>query len=455
MHLNRNSVPIAVTIAALALVAHCLTWPVSSARAQDIDLVSRTLENGLQVVVIPDRRAPVVTHMIWYKVGSADEPRGQSGVAHFLEHLLFKATQTYPAGEFSRKVAEIGGQENAFTSSDYTAYYQKVTPEALEMVMRYEADRMRKLVLTEVDMETERAVILEERSQRTDTRPGGMLTEAMRAALYQNHPYGIPNIGWEHEIRALTLRNVLGFYDRFYRPKNAVLIVAGDVDADTVLRYASSTYGKIEADEGPVERVMTTEPPPRAERRVILRDHRVGAASLRRDYLAPSYRVAEPREAEALDLLATILGGASTSRIKRALLVDDPIASRAGASYWGGFRDMTDFSIYATPLPGVEVEDVERRLDAIVSELIENGVMQAELDAARNSLIKSSLFDLDSQTSMARLFGTVLSTGGRIEDVTEWTARLRQVTVDDVNSAARKYLAKRRSVTGYLLTEND
>lgn len=452
MPLLHRSTPIAFVAIVLTLMAHSVLWP-ARVHAQNVDVTSQTLDNGLQVVVIPDRRTPVVTHMIWYKAGGADEIPGKSGVAHFLEHLLFKATKTYPAGEFSRKIAEIGGQENAFTTSDYTAYYQQVTPEALEMVMRYEADRMRNLVLTEIDVEKERAVVLEERAQRTDTRPGGMLTEAMRAALYQNHPYGIPNIGWEHEIRSLTLRDMLEFYDRFYRPGNAIVVVAGDVDAATVMRYAEATYGLIEAVDLPVDSVRPAEPQPRAERHVLLRDRRVGSPSFRRDYLAPSYRVAEPREAEALDLLATIMGGASTSRIKRGLLVDDTIASRAGASYWGGFRDMTDFSIYATPLPGFTIEQIEQRLDSIIEDVVENGVTQAELDTARNGLIKSSLFDLDSQTSMARLFGTVLSTGGAIEDVTEWTERLALVTVGDVNRAARKYLSKPRSVTGYLLKE--
>ena len=452
MPLLHRSAPIAFVAIVLTLMAHSLLWP-SRVHAQNVDVTSQTLDNGLQVVVIPDRRTPVVTHMIWYKAGGADEMPGKSGVAHFLEHLLFKATKTYPAGEFSRKVAEIGGQENAFTTSDYTAYYQKVTPEALEMVMRYEADRMRNLVLTENDVETERAVVLEERAQRTDTRPGGMLTEAMRAALYQNHPYGIPNIGWEHEIRSLTLRDMLDFYDRFYRPKNAIVVIAGDVEAATVMRYAKATYGMIEDGDLPVGSVRPAEPQPRAERHVLVRDRRVGSPSFRRDYLAPSYRVAEPREAESLDILATILGGASTSRIKRDLLVDATIASRAGASYWGGFRDMTDFSIYATPLPGFTIEQVEQRLDSIIEDVLENGVTQAELDTARNGLIKSSLFDLDSQTSMARLFGTVLSTGGAIEDVTEWTERLALVKVGDVNRAARKYLSKPRSVTGYLLKE--
>lgn len=411
------------------------------------------LDNGLEIVVIPDHRAPVVTHMIWYKAGSADEPWGKSGIAHFLEHLLFKGTETAEPGEFSRAVAEIGGQENAFTGVDYTAYYQKVSPEALEMVMRYESDRMQNLILTEVDVLTERDVILEERRQRVDANPGSILSEALNAAIYQNHPYGIPIIGWEHEMSALTLKDAVDFYNLHYTPNNAVLIVAGDVEPQEVLELARKTYGLIERRAEPGERVRPREPEPVASREVSYRDARVSVPSLRRMYLAPSYRLAEPREAEALDILSSILGGASTSRIKRALMVDQSIASSAGASYWGGLYDSAELSVYLTPLPNVELQTAEASLDAIIEDLRQNGITQEELDTARDYLIKSMMFSSDSQTSMARLYGTVLTAGGTITDVVEWPDRMMAVTVEDVNKVARKYLDARRSTTGYLLPE--
>lgn len=411
------------------------------------------LDNDMEIVVIPDRRAPVVTHMIWYKVGSADETPGMSGIAHFLEHLMFKGTTNAPAGEFSARVAAIGGKENAFTAADYTAYYQKVAPDALGMVMSYEADRMANLVVDEKDIEAEREVVLQERRQRVDTRPGGILSEAMGAALYLNHPYGIPIIGWEHELASLTVRDATDFYQRHYGPNNAVLIVAGDVDPANVLELARETYGKIERRGDPSKRVRPREPEPRSERRVYYSDARVTAPSFRRIYLAPSYRLAKPREAEALDLLAAILGGLSTSRIKRELLVDNQMAASAGASYWGGFYDMSEFSIHATPLPGQELEAVEKRIDAIIARIVEEGVTGDELEAAKSSLIKSALFDRDSQTSMARTYGTVLVTDGTIEDVVRWPERIRAVTIEDVNAAARKYLKKNRAVSGYLLKD--
>ncbi|MGI9399825.1 MAG: M16 family metallopeptidase [Rhizobiaceae bacterium] len=428
-----------------------------TAKASDtmkfVEPSSFVLDNGLEIVVIPDHRAPVVTHMIWYKAGAADEPWGKSGIAHFLEHLLFKGTKTAKPGEFSAAIAGIGGQENAFTSVDYTAYYQKIAPESLEMVMRYESDRMQNLVLTELDVATERDVILEERRQRVDASPGSILAEALNAAVYQNHPYGIPIIGWEHEMTALTLEDAVDFYDRFYTPNNAILIVAGDVEPEEVLELAKKTYGPIKRRAEPGQRVRPGEPGSNASREVSYRDARVSIPSMRRIYLAPSYRLAEPREAEALDILATVLGGASTSRIRRGLLVDETIASNAGASYWGGFYDNAELSVYLTPLPDVDLETAEARLDTIIEDLRQNGITQEELDTARDSLIKSMMFSSDSQTSMARLYGAVLTSGGTVEDVVQWPDRMMAVTVEDVNKAARKYLDKRRSTTGYLLPE--
>ena len=438
-----------VVILVLALQAASV-YPVR-AIAAGADVAQFKLQNGLEIVVIQDRRTPVVSHMIWYKVGSADEPRGKSGIAHFLEHLLFKGTKTYPPGEFSRKVAEIGGEENAFTTVDQTAYFQKVTPDALEMVMRYEADRMRNLVLHRDDLETERQVVLEERNQRVNANPAAMLSEAMAAALYQNHPYGTPIIGWQHEIEALTLEDTLAFYERFYRPSNAVLIVAGDIDPLRVFELAKATYGQIARSGGPVVRERPVEPEPVAARRVVLHDARVTAPSLRRNYLVPSYRLAEPGEAEALDLLASILGGTSTSRIRRSMMVDEPVAASAGAYFWGGYYDMAELTVYVTPLPGTGLGEAEDRLDAIIADLLENGIDQEELDTARIGFIKATIFERDSQTSLARTYGTVLTTGGTVEDVVEWPDRLRAVTLDDINKVARKYLDPRRSVTGLLL----
>ncbi len=418
------------------------------------DVTSFTLKNGLQVVVIPDHRAPVVTHMLWYKVGSADEQPGKSGLAHYLEHLMFKGTKTVPGGEFSAKVAEIGGQENAFTTTDYTGYYQKVAPQALEEMMRLEADRMSNLVLTDATVLPERDVIQEERRSRTDNNPGSLLSEAVQAALFQNHRYGIPIIGWQHEVQQLTKEDAIEFYDKYYTPNNAVLIVAGDVTAELVKELAEKTYGKVEVRAEPGKRVRPQEPEPKAARIVSLSDERVTSPSWQRTFLVPSYTTAEPGEAEALDILGEIIGGSTTSRLYKQLVVKSKLAASAGAYYQGGALDDTRFMFYATPRQGVTLAQVEAEIEKAVSELLEKGVSEKEVARGINRQLKSVIFTRDSQSTLARIYGASLVMGETLEDIDQWPDRISKVTVDDVNMVARKYLRKLRSVTGYLRPKN-
>ena len=436
----------------LAMVPLLLLPAVAGAAGDQAPKIeSFTLDNGLEVVVIPDRRAPVVTHMVWYKAGAADEPWGKSGIAHFLEHLMFKGTSNTPEREFSRAVAAIGGQENAFTSYDYTAYYQKVTPDALGRVMAYEADRMANLVLSDEQVLPERDVILEERRQRISNRPIARLSEAMNAALYQNHPYGIPVIGWEHEMAQLSREDALEFYQRFYTPNNAVLVVAGDVDARDVLALARDTYGKVERRAEAPPRVRPMEPEPDSPRRVSYSDVRVTSPSFYRIYLVPSYRLAEGKDAEALEILSNILGGASGSRLRKELVIDEQVVESASAGYMGGAYDHGEFSVRASLFAGGDPQAVEARIDGIINRILTDGVTAQEVEAAQESLIRSTMYERDSQTTMARLYGSVLTTGGTIEDIVQWPERIRSVTVEDVNAAARKWLEPRRSVTGLLL----
>ena len=411
------------------------------------------LENGLQVVVIPDHRAPVVTHMVWYKAGSADEPTGKSGIAHYLEHLMFKGTTTVPAGEFSAKVSEIGGQENAFTTADYTAYYQKIIPSALKMVMTYEADRMENLILTDETVLPERNVILEERRQRVDSNPGAILGETSRAMLFKHHPYGRPVIGWEHEMLALTKDDAIAFYDKFYTPNNAVLVIAGDVTREMVETLANATYGKVKRRAEPGKRVRVSEPEPIAAKSAEYFDKRVTSPSWRRSYLVPSYNQAKGNDAEALDILAVILGGASTSRINQKIILGDKTATAAGSYYQGGSYDMSTFSIYGVPRGDVTLATLETAIENVIANLIENGVTQKEVDRARNRLINTTIFDRDSQTTMARMYGAVLSMGGTIETIEKWPERVSGVSVEDVERVAKNYLKKSRSVTSYLRPE--
>ncbi|MBN8179573.1 insulinase family protein [Roseibium aggregatum] len=405
------------------------------------NLESFTLDNGLQVVVIPDRRAPVVTHMIWYKVGSADEPEGQSGVAHFLEHLMFKGTHDHPNGEFSKMVADRGGQENAFTSTDYTAYFQKVAKQHLPLMMKLEADRMENLVLSDEVVTPERDVVLEERRMRVDSDPGSRLQEALNSITFVNHPYGSPVIGWQSEIEALNKEAAIAFYDRFYTPNNAVVVIAGDVDVDAVRKLAQETYGKVARRAEPGERLRPAEPPLAGERRIAVSDPRVRQESLSQIWIVPSQTTGEGRTPEALDILSYILGEGPSSRLHKALVLDQEAALSAGAYYQGSALDNGRFGLYAVPRPGYTLEDMERLIAAELQKLLETGVTEEEVERARNSMVASAIYAQDSQSGLARLFGGALTTGQTIENVQTWPSQVQAVTPEDVLDAARTYLA--------------
>ena len=412
-----------------------------------------TLSNGLELVVIPDHRAPVVTHMIWYKVGAADETPGKSGLAHFLEHLMFKGTAKNPAGKFSQVVARIGGQENAFTSQDYTGYYQRVPSEQLKTVMEFEADRMMGLQLTDEVVLPERNVILEEQNQRIGNNPSARLTEQIDAALYLNHPYGKPVIGWRHEMEQLSRDDAIGFYRRFYAPNNAVVVIAGDVDPAQARMLAEDSYGRI-ARHGPMApRMRAQEPPPVAVRSLTLADPRVEMPTLQRAYLVPSFSTAKRGESEALEVLAHILGSGSNSRLYRALVVDKPLAVVANAWYDASELDMSKFGVHGSPRPGVTLPQLEAEMDAVIAQVIDKGVTEEELERTKTRLIADAVYSEDNQASMARWYGTALTTGASVNDVRRWPDRIRAVTADQVRDAARQWLDKRRSVTGYLIKD--
>ncbi|MGB8550121.1 MAG: pitrilysin family protein, partial [Xanthobacteraceae bacterium] len=397
-------------------------------------------------------RVPVVTQMVWYRVGSADEPPGKSGIAHFLEHLMFKGTEKNPGGKFSQVLATIGGQENAFTTSDYTGYYQRVAREYLPLVMEFEADRMTGLVLTDANVLPELDVVLEEYNMRVANSPDARLREQVEAALFLNHPYGRPVIGWHHEIKKLNREDALAFYRRYYTPNNAVVVIAGDVTADEVKALAEKTYGKVarRSEIGPRKRPQ--EPEHTAARQVTLADPRA-TPSLQRAYLAPSDSTAKPGEAEALEVLAHVLGGGSNSRLQRALVEDRGLANGAGATYSGTSVDQTLFSVYATPRPHVSLTELETAMDAVIDELATNGITPEELARAKTRMIADAVYAKDNQATLARWYGAALATGSTVDDVKSWTEQVRAVTADSVRAAARTWLDKHHSVTGYLIRE--
>lgn len=426
--------------------------PGPTARAAVFNPESFTLANGMQVVVISNHRAPIVIHMVWYKVGSADEPPGKSGIAHFLEHLLFKGTPLVPPGEFSRIVAKNGGQDNAFTTADYTGYFQRVAKDRLDLVMRLEADRMINLVLTDDVVIPERDVVLEERRTRTDNDPASQLHEMSRAALYLHHPYRIPVIGWRHEIEQLSTADALAFYRRYYAPNNAILVVAGDVTAAEVLPLAEKHYGAIPRGEI-VPRRRVVEPDQTAPRRVELRSARVGQAQWSRNYLAPSYNAGERLHVHALQVLAEVLGAGPSSRLYKALVVEKPIATSVGAWYSPDRVDLGEFGVYGSPRPGVEIGEIEKAIEAEIARIVKDGVTEDEVALAKKRMLAQSVYVRDSLRAGPNVFGRTLAIGGTIADVEDWPERVRAVTVAQVNAAARHVVQPARSVTSTLLPE--
>lgn len=415
------------------------------------DISEFSLSNGMKVIVIPDHRAPVVTHMVWYRVGAADELPGKSGIAHFLEHLMFKGTGKIKPGDFSKIIARNGGQDNAFTSQDATAYFQRVAKDRLPLIMEMEADRMTNLKLGEGDVITERKVILEERRSRVENDPSSILNEQMLASLYLSHPYGTPVIGWQHEMEALNLNDAVKFYKRYYAPKNAILVVAGDVDEGEVRKLAEQTYGKVETNSEANVRARPQEPEPVVARRIELVDPRAGQATIQRFYLAPSYSTAGEGEAEAMDLLMKIAASGTTSRMYKELVVKQKLASSAGGWYSGSGLDSGRIGVYGVSNGKNSVADIEEAIDRALEEIKINGVTQEELNRARNTYIAEYAYGADSQSSLARRYGWGLVNGRTVNDISKWPDRLHNVSVEDVQRAAVKYLDLKRSVTGVLL----
>lgn len=431
------------------VIAALLLGSTANAEAVVFSPKSFMLSNGMQVVVVTNRRAPIVAHMVWYKIGAADEPAGKSGIAHFFEHLMFKGTKSFPHGEFSKLVARNGGTENAFTTQDYTAYFQKVARDKLELVMKLEADRMTNLVLTDKEVLPERDVVLEERRSRIDNNPAAQLYEASQAALFLNHPYKIPVIGWKHEIAALTTKDALDFYRRYYVPNNAILIVAGDITVDELRPLAEKYYGTI--PRGPdIVRNRISEPPHLAARRVEMENPRVGLPDWSRHYTAPSYRTAKGNQAYALQIFADIIGGGSTSRLYRRLVVEQGIAAAAGAWYSPNQLDFARFALSVTPRPGTPLATVEKAMLADIDAILKNGVTEAEVARAKKKLVAGAVYARDSLAAAPNIIGGALATGRTIEDIEAWPDRINAVTLDQVNEAARAVLVARRSVTNIL-----
>ncbi len=447
--LRRASLAVVLSAAALAAA------PIAQAQEAPDPVTTFTLDNGMDVVVIEDHRAPAVTHMVWYKAGSADESAGSSGVAHFLEHLLFKGTETLEPGEFSKVVAANGGSDNAFTSYDYTGYFQRIASDRLGLMMEMEADRMVNLQLDEGDIATERDVIIEERNTRVENDPGALFSEQRSAAQYLNHRYGVPIIGWRHEMETLDLAKALDFYELNYSPNNAILIVAGDASPEEVRRLAEEHYGPIPANPEIGPRARPQEPPQMAERRLVLRDPRVAQPYVMRTYLAPERDPGAQEKAAALSVLAEILGGGQTSVLSRKLQFETQQAVYTSAFYSATSLDDTTFGLVVVPAEGVSLQEAEDAMDATIAGFIKEGVDSEQLDRIKFQMKAQQIYARDSADSIARRYGSALTAGLTVEDVQDWPDVLQAVTAEDVIAAAEAVFDRGKSVTGWLMAAEE
>ena len=422
---------------------------------------SFTLDNGMEVVVIPNDRAPVVTHMVWYKFGAADEPIGKSGIAHFLEHLMFKGSaqvggRDLDPGEFSEIIRSMGGNDNAFTSQDYISYFQSVPAQHLETVMRMEAGRINDINPPADEVLSERKVILEERKQRTDNDPRGQFGEQLAAAAFVNHPYGIPVIGWKHEMDELSYEDAKAFYDRWYAPNNAILVVSGDVTPGRVFQLAIDIYGQLPREDVP-KRERTRSPALNSHTSVTLEHPAIREPLVQTLFRVPSARQ-NKEESLALQVLEEILGGGPTSRLYKSLVVDQKIASSAGLSYSSASWDDSSLWIYATPLQGKTLSDIQTALMDELRKLIKDGMREKELGDAKSRMSDEAVYARDSLTGPAMVIGYGLATGQSLDDIEYWPYDISEVTADQIKAVAEKYLnpdapGEHPPVSGYLLPQ--
>ena len=401
------------------------------------------LDNGMKVIVKPDHRAPVVVSQVWYKVGSSYELPGTTGVSHVLEHMMFKGTKKVPPDEFSRIIAALGGSENAFTGIDYTAYFETLSKEHLERALELEADRMRNLLLDEKEFQREVAVVREERRLRTDDDPNGLLWEQFNAVAWRVSPYRNPVIGWMHDLEVMTVADLQEWYDQWYSPDNALLVVVGDVVPAEVLALAKKHFGPIPArkreawrqrpepeQKGPVR--MTLKVP--AEQPVLLMGYKVPAM----------VDVKEPAEAYALMVLNSILGDGDSSRLSAAVVRDQGLAVSAGSSYDAFSRLSGLLEIEAIPARGTDLDELEAALRAQIKRLREETVSKEELERVINRTLAAKVFARDSMFYQAMLIGMRETNGYDWRSLDEELKHIRMVTPEQVRAVARKYLVEQR-----------
>ncbi len=420
----------------LFYIALLLGWMQGAAQAE---VFERTLTNGLKVVVKEDHRAPVVVQQIWYKAGSMDEFTGTTGIAHVLEHMMFKGTKAVPVGEFSKRIAAAGGRENAFTSSDYTAYFQQLHKSQLPLAMKLESDRMQNLDLTEKEFGKEIKVVMEERRMRTDDEPQSLMNEIMKAAIYQEHPYQHPVIGWMSDLEVMTVNDARVWYNRWYAPNNATLVIAGDVKPDEVFALAQRHYGAIPRHKLPARRNYT-EPQQAGIKRLIVKAP-AELPQLVMAYHAPTIKNPEQDwKPYALEMLAGVLDGNDSARLNKHLVRDQQIASAAGAGYDSTARGPSLFMLEATPSTGKTVQDVEAALRGEIALLVKDGVNEDELKRVKAQVTASEIFKRDSLFYQAMQIGEMESIGLGYKAIPVTLKKLQAVTAEQVQQVAKEFL---------------
>lgn len=449
---NKNKPEFLVSNFLFLISVFCLL--ISGSAAADAPPIENfTLENGLEVIVIPNHRVPAVNHTLWYKIGAADDPPGKSGLAHYHEHTMFLGTKKYKNGEYSSIIARNGGDQNAFTGYDATAYFINISKENLPLAMEMEADRMGELTATDGDMEKEKQVIIEERRMRIDNNPDALLAEQVNATLFRHHPYHLPVIGWQHEMEGLTKQDVLDFHKKYYHPNNAVLIVSGDVTAAEVKPLAEKYYGNL-PEAGIPARRWNEEPPQRAERRITMRHSQVTQPELTLTYAASSLGYGKKEQALPLFILAQVLGGGKTSRLYRALVTEQKLAAAVNVDYNGFSRGPSEFSIELVPEQGIDPAKLEKAIDRELEKFLEKGLEGDELARAKTLLKAEIIFARDGLSGIAHIMGWVRMIGLDSGYFSRFPKLVEEISAQVVLYAARDTLKREQCVISLLLPES-
>ncbi len=411
-----------------------------------------TLSNGLQVVVVPNHLAPVVSQMVWYKVGAADEVAGKNGLAHYLEHLMFRGTPDIPANEFSKIIAAQGGRDNAFTAYDYTAYFEEVAGDRLSMIMQMEADRMHNLRITAETAEPELHVVQDERQQRTDNDPEGRFIEKLDNQFMPHYPYGRPVIGWKREIEKLSVIDAQKFYKAHYAPNNAVVIISGNVTVEEVMRLAAATYGRVPRQSVSPRPVFASAPLPKKQE-FTKTDAGVEQPQIIWRFVAPSYATQKDNAAYAYEVLAQVLDGGETGVLYKKLVTEQGIASGVESGYDPDARGETNFTLAAAPRPGKSVKKLKEALRATMRDIAKTGLDAATVDRAKQRMQRTAIFAREGLMVPGYAFGMALTTGHTVADVEAWPDRINAVTTDQVNAALREVAGTKRQMLGALLPD--